>query len=115
MLRYPFPTSRALYQGIFCSITMKQLKSLSIFFPAYNDEETIGQLVQNAYAIGSKIARSLEVIVINDGSKDNTYQVLIKTRKRFPGLKIVNHRKNRGYGGALQSGFKKATKEWVFY
>lgn len=94
---------------------MKKLTSLSIFFPAYNDEKTIGSLIVDAYRVGKKITEDLEVIVINDGSQDNTGVVLQKAKKDLPGLKIITHKNNQGYGGALKSGFAKATKDFVFY
>ncbi|OGD78098.1 hypothetical protein A2368_04055 [Candidatus Collierbacteria bacterium RIFOXYB1_FULL_49_13] len=89
--------------------------SLSIFFPCYNDEHTIVDLVKDAVATAKKLTNDFEVIVVNDGSKDNSLQVLREAKKSIPSLKIVNHVKNRGYGGALKSGFSKSTKELVFY
>jgi len=54
--------------------------------------------------------------VINDGSYDNTAAVLEEQRKLYgPCLRVVTHPQNRGYGGALRSGFEAATKDWVFY
>ena len=94
---------------------MKQIKSLSIVFPAYNDEHSIGKLITDAYSVGATITNSFEVIVVNDGSKDGTNKKLLAIKKKFPSLKIVTHKNNRGYGGALQSGFKKAVKDWIFY
>jgi len=94
---------------------MKKLKSLTIFFPAYNDEKSIPLLVTKAYQIAQHIASSFEVIVVNDGSTDNTHGVLKKLKLTYSDLKVVNHRKNRGYGGALISGFLNSSKEWVFY
>ncbi len=94
---------------------MKKLKSLTIFFPAYNDEKSIPLLVTKAYQIAQHVASSFEVIVVNDGSTDNTHKVLEKLKLTYSDLKVVNHRKNRGYGGALISGFLNSSKEWVFY
>ena len=94
---------------------MKKLQSLTIFFPAFNDEKTLPQLIKNTCEIASKFAGSLEVIVINDGSTDNTKNTLEKLKKRYKNLRVVTHERNLGYGAALQSGFKNARKEWVFY
>jgi len=94
---------------------MKKLSSLSIFFPCYNDENTIAGLVDDAYTIGKKITRSLEVIVIDDGSTDLSKKILKKSQKKHPNLKLVFHKKNRGYGGALRSGFSATTKKFIFY
>ena len=93
----------------------KRLSFLSVFFPAYNDEKTIGDLVKKAFKILPSIAQKYQVIVVNDGSTDNTAAVLKNLAKKYKNLKIVTHPKNRGYGGALKSGFKNALGDFVFY
>ena len=89
--------------------------SLSIFMPFYNDAGTVRRMITEAYHYGSKLTADLEVIAVNDGSQDNTLKELRKMRREYPSLKIVFHKKNRGYGGALQSGINNTTKYWVFY
>ena len=56
-----------------------------------------------------------EVIVVNDGSTDGSARVLDDLAAEEPLLRVVTHEQNRGYGGALLSGFAAATKQWVFY
>jgi glycosyltransferase involved in cell wall biosynthesis len=56
-----------------------------------------------------------EVLVINDGSPDHTGEVLADLQTRYPNLRVVTHVKNRGYGGALRSGFEHASKELICY
>lgn len=94
---------------------MKKLKSLSIFFPVYNDAEKIADLVQKADKTAKELSDDYEIICVDDGSTDKSFQVLEKLKYDFPKLKIIHHQKNKGYGGALISGFKNASKEWVFY
>jgi len=90
--------------------------SISVFFPAYNDGKTIGGLVRKAMALLPRLCDDFEVIVINDGSADDTGLVLDALRAEFPAhLRVVTHARNRGYGGALRSGFQAATKDFVFY
>src|SRR3989344_698908 len=89
--------------------------SISIFFPCYNDEKSIVKLVKNAFKIVRKHTNNYEVIVIDDGSKDRSREALLKLAKEYPKLKLVFHRKNKGYGGALKSGFKTANKDLIFY
>jgi len=90
--------------------------SLSVFFPAYNDEHTIGGLVRSVFAILPECADDYEVIVVNDGSQDGTGSVLDGLRIEFPDrLRVITHERNRGYGGALQTGFANARKDLVFY
>lgn len=86
-----------------------------MFFPCYNDEKTIVVLVEKAILNLKQIASDWEVVVIDDGSSDSSREVLTKAAKRHKELKLVFHPKNRGYGGALKSGFKTAKKDLVFY
>ena len=89
--------------------------SVSAFFPCYNDAESIAKMVGDVYAALATVVDDFEVIVVNDGSKDNSAQVLDALAAEMPRLRIVHHPVNRGYGGALLSGFAAATKQWVFY
>jgi glycosyltransferase involved in cell wall biosynthesis len=89
--------------------------SLSVFFPAYNDSGTIASLVITALQAASKLTPNYEVIVVNDGSTDSTGQILQELARVYPQLKIVTHAVNRGYGGALRSGFASASKDVIFY
>src|ERR1700722_19743918 len=88
---------------------------LSVFFPAYNDSGTIASMVIRAVQAASELTPDFEVIVVNDGSADATPQILDELARTYPQVRIIHHPKNRGYGGALQSGFRSAAKEFVFY
>jgi glycosyltransferase involved in cell wall biosynthesis len=89
--------------------------SISAFFPCYNDERTIAGLVREADALLRCATGDYEIIVVNDGSRDGSAAVLADLAREMPRLKVVTHPVNRGYGGALRSGFAAATKEVVFY
>jgi glycosyltransferase involved in cell wall biosynthesis len=89
--------------------------SLSVFFPAYNDAGTIASLVITALQTASRLTPSYEIIVVNDGSSDSTAQILDELSRVYPQLTIVTHPVNRGYGGALRSGFSAASKDAIFY
>jgi glycosyltransferase involved in cell wall biosynthesis len=89
--------------------------SLTIFFPCYNDEKSIGKLVNDATDIAKELTDDFEVIVIDDASRDKSRQVLQALVLKNKNLKLIFHDKNKGYGGALQSGFKAASKGLVFY
>lgn len=93
----------------------KSLGSISVFFPAFNDEQTIGVLVKKALEVLPQFTDDYEVLVINDGSSDGTGPLLDELSRRYPQVRAIHHAHNRGYGGALQSGFEHATKEFVFY
>lgn len=90
--------------------------SISVFFPAYNDAPSLPSLVSDAFEVLKNYGCDYELIVINDGSTDNTGEVLAKLQHANAGrMRVVTHETNRGYGGALRSGFSAATKELVFY
>lgn len=89
--------------------------SLSIFFPAFNDAGTIASLVIRAVQVASKLTADFEVIVVNDGSEDVTASIVDELAENYPQVRAVHHPHNRGYGGALRTGFATATKEWVAY
>jgi glycosyltransferase involved in cell wall biosynthesis len=89
--------------------------SVSAIFPCYNDETTIGGLVDDVHAALEPLVDSLEVIVVNDGSADGSRAVLDELATDRPWLRVIHHDKNGGYGRALLSGFAAATHEWIFY
>jgi glycosyltransferase involved in cell wall biosynthesis len=93
----------------------KKLSSVSAVFPAYNDGGTIPSMVLTALMALRQVTDDYEVIVTNDGSADYTAAVLEELKGRVPQLRVIHHPQNRGYGGALRSGFEAATKDWVFY
>lgn len=89
--------------------------SISVFFPCYNDKGTIASLVLDARTVLEKITDDYEIIVVDDGSTDGSRDLLLAMQGDTPQLKLVMHENNRGYGGALRSGFKAASKELVVY
>ena len=92
-----------------------RLSSVSAMFPCYNDAATIGGLVDDVHTALAPLADDLEVIVVNDGSADGSREVLDGLATTRPWLRVVHHERNRGYGGALLSGFAAARNEWIFY
>jgi len=94
----------------------KPIKSLTIFFPAFNDAGTIASMVISAIGTARELVPDFEVVVVNDGSTDQTAQVLAELAGLYaPVLRVIQHEKNRGYGAALRTGFLEASKEWLFY
>jgi glycosyltransferase involved in cell wall biosynthesis len=86
-----------------------------VFFPAYNDGGTIASLVISARQTARQLTDDFEVIIVNDGSADATAEIADELAKTYPEVRVVHHERNRGYGGALRSGFTAATRELVFY
>lgn len=89
--------------------------SISAFFPAYNDAGTIASMVIAADMTLRALTDDYEVIVVNDGSRDHTADVLEEMARQYDRLRVIHHPRNRGYGGALRTGFASATKDLVFY
>ena len=89
--------------------------SITAFFPAYNDAGTIASMVVVTDLTLRQLADDYEIIVVNDGSPDHLGEILADLQPRYPRLRVITHLQNRGYGGALRSGFHDATKELVFY
>lgn len=90
--------------------------SLSVFFPAYNDAQSLPGLLEKTFSVLSAHASEFEVIVVNDGSEDDTAAVLRGQSAIYgPRLRVVEHPVNRGYGAALRTGFASARLDLVFY
>jgi glycosyltransferase involved in cell wall biosynthesis len=92
-----------------------RLPSISAFFPAYNEERNVAAMVDGLRAVLPRIADDYEIIVVNDGSADRTGAVADALAAEDPHVRVVHHPVNRGYGGALQSGFSASRKEYVFF
>jgi len=93
----------------------KHRPSISAFFPAYNDGGTIASMVISAMIVLEELTDDYEVIIIDDGSRDFTPEVLDRLAADYERVRVIHHPKNRGYGGALRTGFASATKDWIFY
>jgi glycosyltransferase involved in cell wall biosynthesis len=87
---------------------------LSVVVPCFNEEGNIGRVVTQAAEVGRQLAFELEIVVVDDGSTDDTARVLAALRGVVPELKIVTHPRNRGYGAAVRSGLDRAVMDYVF-
>jgi glycosyltransferase involved in cell wall biosynthesis len=79
-------------------------KSVSIIMPAYNEDGTVESVIDNIKKIMDSSQYEYEIIVIDDGSNDNTPKVLANKS----GIKIIKHERNKGYGASLKDGIKNA-------
>jgi glycosyltransferase involved in cell wall biosynthesis len=94
---------------------MNEPLGLTVFFPAFNDSGTIASMVIAAVRAAARLTPDFEVLVVNDGSSDGTAEITDELARLYPQVRVVHHQKNRGYGGALRSGFSNATKDLIFY
>lgn len=84
---------------------------VTVVVPAYDEEDGIEGVVERL--CGLELGVPVTVLVVNDGSTDRTGAVLKGLTARFPALRVVEHRRNRGYGAALKTGFRQATTDVV--
>jgi glycosyltransferase involved in cell wall biosynthesis len=91
------------------------MASVSVFFPCYNEQGNVARTVENALRVLEKLNADFEIVVVDDGSSDETARIADEIAGRDKRVKVVHHERNLGYGAALQSGFAAATKELVFY
>ena len=90
-------------------------RSISVVLPAYNEEENVGQAVRSVLEVMEPLTPDYEVIVVDDGSRDRTSEVVEELAESYPQVRLIRHEVNQGYGGALNSGFQAATRELVFF
>ena len=92
------------------------LRELSLFFPCHNEADNLEALVAEALAALPALATTYEVILVDDGSRDETAGVAARLVERHGGIvRLVRHEVNRGYGGALRSGFAAARYEHLAF
>jgi glycosyltransferase involved in cell wall biosynthesis len=90
--------------------------SLSVVLPAYNEQENIAQAVGRALEVLPALATQWEVIIVDDGSRDETATVASSlVAEHYPQVRLLRHPVNQGYGAALRSGFLRARHDLVFY
>ena len=86
---------------------------LSVLIPAYNERDTIAELIRRVAAVDLGPGSELEIIVVDDGSTDGTRQILAGLHT--PGLRVIEHERNRGKGGAIRTALAAATGDAVIF
>ncbi|MBZ0273055.1 glycosyltransferase family 2 protein [bacterium] len=89
--------------------------SVSCVFPCLNDRGTIAGMVLAVHYVLTDAGVEHEIVVVDDGSTDGARELLTRMAESVPPLRVVVHDTNRGYGGAIASGFAACTKDWIFY
>lgn len=89
--------------------------SITVFFPCYNEQDNVAKVTRQAVEVLESLRADYEILVVNDGSADNTGRMADELTSTNPRIRAIHHPRNLGYGAALQSGFRAATKELVFY
>lgn len=94
---------------------MEKVNELSIFFPFWNEEDNIETVVKRAIPIAKKVAEKWEIIMVDDGSSDNTLKIAKELVASDPHLRIIAHAPNRGYGAALKDGLINAKYDLIVF
>lgn len=89
--------------------------SITVFFPCYNEQDNVTRVTEQALRVLEDLGADYEVIIVNDGSTDRTGRIADELAAGHERVRVIHHSRNLGYGCALQSGFRAATKELVFY
>lgn len=92
-----------------------KIESLSLFFPAYNEEANAEKTILKAIKVLEKVVKNWEILVINDGSQDRTKEIAEKLGKEDKRIRVISHDKNRGYGAAFKSGLYNAKYDWITF
>ncbi len=92
----------------------KQHLSLSLFFPAYNEEKNIAESVRAAKKVLEQVAGTYEIIIVNDGSSDRTGDRADALSLKDPHVRVI-HQENQGYGGAVWAGIQRARYDYIFF
>ncbi len=95
--------------------TKFSVNELSLFFPAYNEEANARKTILDAKKILEKTAKEWEIIVVNDGSKDKTKEIVENLSNEDSRIKLINHEVNRGYGAAFKTGMYSSKYDWITF
>lgn len=93
----------------------KKVIELSCVLPAYNEEKNIQEAVKKLNEVLPLIIDKYEIIIVDDGSKDNTYQIALNLAKQIKHIKVIHHQHNRGKADAISTGFEECNGEYIFY
>ncbi len=89
--------------------------SITVFFPCHNEQANVSRVAEQAVTVLEGLKANYELIIVDDGSTDRTGKIADELAAGNSHIRVIHHPHNQGYGAALQSGFRAATKELVFY
>lgn len=92
-----------------------KLRSLTVFFPCYNEEANVKRMVEHFEEVLPRFAKKFEILIIDDGSTDKTGKIAKKLSKTHEAVRLIQHPKNKGYGASLRTGIAEAQYDWVFF
>ena len=96
-------------------VAQERSVSITVFFPCYNEQDNVAKVASRAIEVLEGLRADYEIIIVNDGSADDTGRVADRIAADHKRVRVIHHPRNLGYGAALQSGFRAAAKELVFF
>lgn len=90
------------------------LPSLTIAIPAYNEHDSLSDVVADALRVGKTVTSKLEILIVDDGSTDGTSELIDQLAKQHKEITPLHHKKNQGFSGAIKSCYTQSKNEWIF-
>ena len=93
---------------------MKKVKSISVVFPLYKDRRTVKKMIFKSTKLLNKIKKKNEIIIVDDGCPQKSGFLAKQISKNMKNVRVIFHKKNKGYGAAIKTGLKNCKYEWIF-
>ncbi|MFM8411061.1 MAG: glycosyltransferase family 2 protein, partial [Alphaproteobacteria bacterium] len=93
----------------------RRLPGLSASFPAHDEEDNVGPMIEDLLGALPDFADRFEVIAVDDGSRDRTFERASAVAAKDPRVRVVRHEVNRGYGAAVWTGLTSGTMPFAFF
>lgn len=94
---------------------LEKKPDVSLFFPVFRDERTVGTVTEKALAVLREVADRYEVIIVDDGSPDRAGELADQLAAKYPEVTVVHHPHNLGYGAAIRTGLAHCKYEWICF
>src|SRR5260370_10513529 len=89
--------------------------SISVIYPAYNEEQNIVPTIERSMAALLSITNDFEIIIVNDASRDNTAELADDLARRYPQIRVIHQSRNMGQGVGIITGFRAGTKDLLIH
>ena len=93
---------------------MEKVKSISIIFPLYKDKSTVKKMIFKSSQLIKKLKKKGEIVIVDDGCPEKSGNYAKKISQNFKNVKVIFHKRNKGYGAAIKTGFRHCKYEWIF-
>src|SRR5687767_8080314 len=95
--------------------TRGRLPGIAVALPAYNEAESLPRTIPPVVAALRKVTDDFEIVVVDDGSRDRTADVVRELSRTYPEVRLVPHEENLGYGAAVWTGITSGQKDFIFF